>query len=158
MVVPRLALVLLFPAGFALGVSMRPAPHAATIDDAPAAATAPDSHRAQIVRVIDGDTVEARIAIWIGQEIVTKIRLRGIDAPELAGACAQERERAEAARERLRGLVQGQPVIVSAVGPDRYFGRVVARIASPSGQDLGQQLLGEGLARPYRGGRRESWC
>jgi micrococcal nuclease len=116
------------------------------------------TYRAQVLHVIDGDTVEARVHVWMGQEVVTRVRLKDIDAPEITGACGPERERAVAARDRLDVLVRGPGVVLADVKPDKYFGRVVARIVMADGQDAGAVLLTEGLVRPYRGGRRESWC
>ena len=52
----------------------------------------------EVIRVIDGDTVEARVHLEVGRDLNTRIRLRGIDAPELKAACAQELRMAEAAR------------------------------------------------------------
>ena len=37
----------------------------------------------EVLRVIDGDTFEARVRIWPGMDVTTKVRLRGIDAAEL---------------------------------------------------------------------------
>jgi micrococcal nuclease len=116
------------------------------------------AYRAQALNVIDGDTVEARVHVWMGQEVVTRIRLKDIDAPEITGACGPERERALAARDRLDALVRGPGIVLAEVRPDKYFGRVVARILMADGRDAGAILLAEGLARPYRGGRRDSWC
>jgi endonuclease YncB( thermonuclease family) len=115
-------------------------------------------YRAQILNVVDGDTVEARIHVWMGQEVVARVRLRDIDAPEIGGACGQERDRAVAARDRLSALLSGSSVTLADIGPDKYFGRVVARVLDAGGGDVGQALLSEGLARPYKGGRREAWC
>jgi micrococcal nuclease len=42
--------------------------------------------------------------------------------------------------------------------PDKYFGRVVGRVLTVAGDDAGAMLVREGLARPYSGGRRQSWC
>jgi endonuclease YncB( thermonuclease family) len=39
---------------------------------------------------------------------------------------------------------------------DRY-GRTLASV-TVNGRDVGEILIGEGLARPYQGGRRGSWC
>lgn len=116
------------------------------------------SYRAQVLRVIDGDTLEARVAVWMGQEMITKIRLRGIDAPEIRGACDSERGQALAARDALAALVGDRPVTLSDIGPDKYFGRVVARVGTPDGRDAGGQLLAQGLARPYGGRKRDGWC
>ncbi|MGL5735122.1 MAG: thermonuclease family protein [Beijerinckiaceae bacterium] len=126
-------------------------------------AVAPPLHLAgplpvTVTQVIDGDTVEARVQVWLGQDVVTRVRLRGIDAPEIAGACGEERQRALAARDRLAALTAQGPLTLTDIGRDKYFGRVVARLMNRQGGDLGRMLLREGLARPYQGGRRDGWC
>lgn len=116
------------------------------------------AYRAHVMSVIDGDTVEARVHIWMGQEVVTRVRLKDIDAPEITGACGPARVQAASARDRLEALVKGPGMTLTEVRPDKYFGRVVARIVMPDGRDAGAILLSEGLARPYGGGRRKGWC
>ena len=113
---------------------------------------------ARVLHVVDGDTIEVRAQVWLGQEVVTRVRLRGIDAPEINGACGKEREQAQAARERLVAHLARQPVWLTDIGRDKYFGRVVARLVDQRGDDLGERLVKEGLARPYDGGRRSGWC
>ncbi len=158
-------------AAFGLGRWSSATPVTAPAEAVPAVSTAaaPATHeplhigayRAHVTRVIDGDTVEARIPVWLGQEIITKIRLRGIDAPEMAGACGAERTQAEAARERLAALIGDRPVMLSEIGPDKYSGRVVARLhtGQPDAPvDAGAILISEGHARRYNGKRRDGWC
>lgn len=113
---------------------------------------------ATIERVIDGDSLAVRVKIWLGLDVSTIVRLRGIDAPELAGRCPEERRRAVAARDALAGLVAGGSVSLAAVETDKYGGRVVADVADGSGRPLGAALVEAGLARPYDGGRRAGWC
>ena len=36
--------------------------------------------------------------------------------------------------------------------------RVVARVETSAGEELSAALLAANLARPYRGGKRRSWC
>lgn len=114
------------------------------------------SYRARVLRVIDGDTVEARVHVWMGQELVTRVRLSGIDAPELNGGCAFERALAEQSRLRLVELAGGREITLVDVGADKYFGRVVGRLITPQGEDAGQRLVSEGLARATK--RRSNWC
>lgn len=109
-----------------------------------------------MLRVIDGDTVEARVHVWMGQEVVTRFRLNSIDAPELTGACAAERDLAECARLRLAALAGGQDVTLVDIRPDKYFGRVAGRLLMAGGKDAGNRLMAEGLART--GTRRFNWC
>ena len=146
-----------------LAVQSRPAP--ASVPSAPAdarpAIAGPASartHPADVLRVIDGDTFEARVHLWPGLDITTKIRLRGIDAPELRARCPAERTMAEAARDALADMLAEGAVGISAVTPDKYGGRVVADAATRSVANVSAELQAKGLARGYRGGRRLGWC
>jgi endonuclease YncB( thermonuclease family) len=112
----------------------------------------------EVLRVIDGDTVEVKAAIWLDQWIVTRVRLRGIDAPERAARCPAEGARAEAARRRLAALLEAGPAFLSDLGRDKYGGRVLGRLIDAAGLDLGERLMAEGHARAYAGRRRETWC
>src|SRR3954454_8376143 len=53
---------------------------------------------AELLRVIDGDTIEVRARIWLDLDLTTRVRLAGIDAPELNGGCAEERRLAGMAK------------------------------------------------------------
>ena len=114
---------------------------------------------AQVVRVIDGDTIEVRARIWLGQEVEIKVRLDGADAPELKGRCAAERQRAQEARAFVERRIGGRPVALSDVRYDKYGARVVARVADASGANLSDALVARGLAQPYDGkAHRAPWC
>ncbi len=125
-----------------------------------AALTGP--YTVEILKVVDGDTFEARVRVWFGQEITTLVRIRGIDAPELHARCPQELQGAQTARTELEAFLRSGTIILSDVGLDKYAGRVLAsvQIAHPSAQtdDVATHMLTSGLARPYAGGRRQTWC
>ena len=167
----------IFAIGFAAGVLVRsaalPRPHAATVVHAetaaagggmaPAHAAAPTADRrlaypADVVRVIDGDTFEARVQLWPGLELDTKVRLRNIDAPELHARCADELAKAQAARAALQALLAAGGVIISRVGIDKYGGRIDALVATRDTADVSAALLEGGFTRSYDGRRRLSWC
>lgn len=126
----------------------------------PAAAreTLAGPYEAEVVRVIDGDSFEARVRIWLGQEVVTVVRLAGIDTAELDAPCLAARLRAGLARAALAGRIAGRRVTLSAVSADKYGGRILARAADEDGQDIAAALAAAGLARPYDGGRRPDAC
>lgn len=118
---------------------------------------------ARVLRVLDGDTLEVRARIWLGQEVQTQVRLSGVDAPELRGGCRFERDLARRARAHLVARLisaDGKPAHVRLydIGIGKYGGRVVARVVTAGGEDLGDGLLAAGLARPYAGRSRHSWC
>ena len=60
---------------------------------------------AKVLRVIDGDTLMVRARIWIGQEIEIKVRLAGVDAPELRAKCERERILARPARDLVAASI-----------------------------------------------------
>lgn len=101
--------------------------------------------------VFDGDT----LFVWRTR---TGIRLAGIDTPEIRGKCAEEKLAALQARDRLRALLDAaRKVEISDCQRDtEMYGRQLCRIAA-DGQDVGDQLVAEGLARVWTG-KREEWC
>jgi endonuclease YncB( thermonuclease family) len=113
--------------------------------------------RAEVVRVVDGDTIEARALLWIGLSLVSSVRIRGIDTPEMRGSCIEEKALAAAARDLLAELA-GEAILISNIENDKYGGRVIADVASGGGTDLGTAMIERGYARPYDGGARGDWC
>jgi len=114
-------------------------------------------HAAEIIRTIDGDTFEARVHLP-GQDVTTRVRLRGIDAPELKAACPEELRMAEAATVALRDLLRQGDVAIYNIGPDKYQGRIVADVATRQTGNVSAALVGAGYARNYDGGHRAGWC
>ena len=113
---------------------------------------------AEVVRVIDGDTVVVRARIWLGQHIETRVRLEGVDAPELTGSCKRERRMAQQARSFMQSLIGGRGVLLRGIAFGKYGGRVIARVETADGEDCSRALIRAGLARAYDGGRKVSWC
>jgi micrococcal nuclease len=95
-----------------------------------------------VVRVVDGDTV--RVAVSDGT--VERVRLIGIDTPEL-GTC-----RADAATRAARMLAGGRAVVLEGDATqavrDRH-GRLLAYVLVRGERDLGLELLERGLARVF---------
>jgi clan AA aspartic protease (TIGR02281 family) len=109
-----------------------------------AAALAPAHARADIAgaaTVIDGDTIE------IGR---AKIRLYGIDAPELGQTCVAESQWrcGEQAARALDKKIAGEAVACAERGRNPE-GLVVA-VCRARGEDLGAWLVSEGWALAYR--------
>lgn len=94
---------------------------------------------------VDGDTLRC------GRE---RIRLVGIDAPEMRGRCQSETMRANRARDRLAELIAGG-FHIQRTGTDRYR-RTLARV-TVNGRDVGAVMVQEGLARRWDG-KRHPWC
>lgn len=113
---------------------------------------------AEVIDVLDGDTIAVRATIWLGQVVETNVRVDGLDAPERRAHCPHEKELAEAARALTASLIGANRVSLFDVQPDKYGGRVRARVVLSGGTDLSEPLIKAGLARPYHGERRQPWC
>jgi endonuclease YncB( thermonuclease family) len=105
--------------------------------------------------VIDGDTFK------IGQR---KVRIIGIDAPEVYARCPAEARLAEQATATLQALLnQGPFEMAGRLGDmtDRY-GRDLRMVRRPradgSVQSIAEDMRESGLARRYLGGLRGGWC
>jgi endonuclease YncB( thermonuclease family) len=119
----------------------------------------PDArHAVDVIRTIDGDTFEARVHLSPGLEPTTRIRLRGIDAPELKASCPEELQMARSATGALRGLLGQGDVAIFNIGPDKYGGRVVADVATRRTGNVSMAMIVAGHARSYAGGHRNGWC
>jgi len=113
---------------------------------------------AKVINVYDGDTIEVLAKVWPDHQINVRVRIRGIDAPEMRSKCSDERFAALNARDRLRKFIAGHPVLLTNIKGGKYFGRVLANVKTRSGHNVKSVLLSSGLVRPYQGKRRLGWC
>ena len=90
---------------------------------------------ATVISVYDGDTITVRTTETI------KIRLDGIDAPELKQPFGQ------ASKQALSALVFGKVITVKPKSKDRY-GRTIARLEA-DGIDINLQMVATGHAHWY---------
>ena len=105
-------------------------PAAAQVNVSKRSTVFPGPYVAEIVRIIDGDTIEASVALWPGLRADYAVRVRGIDAPEIFRPdCEEERVWGEQARAQAERLYPpGQEVRLLDVSYDAFSGRVVADV------------------------------
>ena len=118
-----------------------------------AVANLPALALASSLTVLDGDTF-----VLDGEHI----RIANIDAPETRDAkCDAELRLGHVAKRRLEELLASAPPVITRGDPadgrmrDRR-GRTLATI-SIAGRDVGEILISEELARPWKGSRK-AWC
>jgi micrococcal nuclease len=84
------------------------------------------TYRAKIISVYDGDTVTALVDLGFHVKMEMKLRLAGIDAPEVRGP---ERPQGLVARDFLRKLILGKTVtIITKKDRQEKYGRYLAEI------------------------------
>ncbi|GAA4175447.1 thermonuclease family protein [Shinella granuli] len=99
--------------------------------------------------VLDGSTI-----LYAGR----KVRLADVDTPAIAEArCDAERLRGGDAKLRLREILNEGDVTLVAKGGVSGKAGAAPYLVLRGGQSVGQQLVKEGLARPWTG-KHQSWC
>lgn len=104
-------------------------------------------YKATVVRWVDGDTVELDVDLGFKITLREKLRLAGINCPEVNSPDPSERERARKALELSSSLFPpGMALSVQSRkgGVDKY-GRWLATIYLPDGTTLTDRLLSAGL-------------
>ena len=113
--------------------------------------------KAQLVRVVDGDTIDADIHLGFNMIMRDRIRLMGIDTPESRTRNLQEKSWGMASKHRLIELLaetDGEFTLHTAEMKKGKFGRVLGTIMV-NGKDANQVLIDEQLAIPYMGGNKD---
>lgn len=109
----------------------------------------------KVVSVYDGDTFTVAFDTLDIGFFLHNVRILGIDAPEIKGKTIEEKTAAAAARDYLRGLIDGQIIDLEISGEDKY-GRLLGRVARHSDKlDVSRAMLDSKHAAPYDGGTRK---
>jgi endonuclease YncB( thermonuclease family) len=106
-------------------------------------------YNAKLIRVIDGDTIDASIDLGFDVWVRKRIRLHGIDAPESRTRDLEEKKRGIASTEFLRTLMEANngDFIVRSEGVGKY-GRCLGVIII-AGDNINDKLIKEGHAKEY---------
>ena len=115
-------------------------------------------YSAQVLRVVDGDTVDVLIDCGFSTFKKERVRLYGIDAPESRTRDKEEKIKGLAAKERLDELItntEGNVVIKTELDKKGKFGRILGVIWDKAKKkNFNNMLVSEGHAVEYKGGKR----
>ncbi|QDU82695.1 Thermonuclease precursor [Polystyrenella longa] len=100
----------------------------------------------EVVRVIDGDTVELDVDLGFSIRYRLTVRLYGIDAPE-----QREKPQGPAATAFLRKLIEGKQIVLESIKDKqgkygRYLGKLWLQDAGGDVDDVNQMLVDMGYA------------
>ncbi|MBY4678082.1 thermonuclease family protein [Marinobacterium arenosum] len=97
----------------------------------------PGGEQVRVRHIYDGDTVQLSDG--------RRVRLLGINTPELGRDGRPDQAHAEAARQALLALIDDQPLrLVVGIQPKDHYGRLLGHLFSPDGRNLSEQLLRNG--------------
>ena len=119
------------------------------------------TYDAQIIRVIDGDTIVIA-APFLPKPLKPELAVRvfGVDTPEkgFRAKCESEKQRGEAAsaftKKTIASTQKHQFILYRW---DKFGGRVLGDIIL-NGVSLRSELIKNGFAREYYGDAKQSWC
>ncbi len=110
------------------------------------------AYPAALVRIVDGDTMDWDLDLGMGIRQLTRVRLWGIDTPEVRGP--EKIEGVKVSQWASDWLQEHQPHVI-LVGKNSKYGQPLAIIMG-AGKSLNQALVKEGSAKVYCGGRKGS--
>ena len=115
-----------------------------------------------LLKVVDGDTIDAEIDLGFDVKIKKRIRFMGINTPESRTRDLEEKAKGLAAKDRVKQLLDGcDNITLNSHGVGK-FGRCLGEIMLDmvDGQEkltlvsLNELLIKEGHAVEYHGGKR----
>ena len=116
-------------------------------------------YKAEVLSVYDGDTVTLMIDQGMKHFARVKVRLVGINTPEIRTKDLDEKKRGLEAKEYLKSRIEGKTVIVHTVKKGK-FGRwlgvlwVFDEDMDTLGESLNDEMIRVGHAQAYFGGAR----
>ena len=120
------------------------------------------TYNIKLLRVVDGDTIDAKIDLGFDVSVKKRVRFLGVNAPESRTRDLEEKAKGLAAKDRVKQLLEGANIIqLQSHGVGKY-GRCLGElhIDVVDGQEkitlesVNKLLIKEGHAVEYHGGKR----
>lgn len=115
-------------------------------------------YKAKCIKVIDGDTIDVDIDLGFNTHFQTRVRLAGIDTPELRAVNPLERQAAQQIRNYVKAAIEGRDIILKTYkdpSEDKY-GRYLAMVYINE-QNMNNSLVEMKYAKEYDGGKKIVW-
>jgi len=114
-------------------------------------------YEAEVIRVVDGDTIDAKISLGFDVYVKKRIRFQGFNAPESRTRNLEEKKRGLAAKDRVIEILKenDNKFLLKSHGVGKY-GRCLGEIFVETLGDnsLQKTLINEGHGVEYNGGKR----
>ncbi len=110
-------------------------------------------YKAKLIRVVDGDTVDAMIDCGFSTFRKERIRLRGINAPESRTRDKEEKKRGLAAKARLQELIEqdenNEFMVQTSLDKKGKYGRLLGVLYQPTHHKMGLTDFSHSLAHDW---------
>ena len=113
----------------------------------------------QILKVVDGDTIDASIDLGFDISLEKRIRLAAVDTPESRTSDANEKKYGLESKEWLKHKVENAGhILIKTELPDstEKYGRIIGHLfVNDQESSLNDQMIVEGYAWTYDGGTKK---
>ena len=116
-------------------------------------------YKAEVLSVYDGDTITVMIDQGMKHFARVKVRMIGINTPEIRTKDLEEKARGYAAKDYLKSRIEGKTIVIHTVKKGK-FGRWLGVIwpyeegMEELGESLNDEMIRMGHAVSYDGGKR----
>jgi micrococcal nuclease len=112
-----------------------------------------------ILKVVDGDTIDADIDLGFSISLEKRIRLAGVDTPESRTTDLKEKAMGLESKEWLKKKLEGaKDIIIKTELPDstEKYGRIIGHLFINEQEiSLNNQMINDGYALAYDGGTKD---
>ena len=111
----------------------------------------------QVLRVVDGDTIDADIDLGFDISLTKRVRLSGVDTPESRTTDLKEKVLGLEVKEWLKKNLDGKKnILIKTELPDstEKYGRILGRLYVDD-VCLNDRMISEGYAWTYDGGTKK---
>ena len=112
-----------------------------------------------VLKVVDGDTIDASIDLGFDISLEKRIRLAGIDAPESRTTNLKEKALGLETKEWLKKTLEdAKDILIKTEKPDstEKYGRIIGHLfINDQETSLNNQMIAEGYALEYEGGKKD---
>ena len=112
-----------------------------------------------VLKVVDGDTIDASIDLGFDISLSKRIRLAGIDSPESRTTNLKEKALGLESKEWLKKTLEGaKDIIIKTEKPDstEKYGRIIGHLyINGEETSINNQMVAEGYAWEYDGGAKK---
>jgi len=113
----------------------------------------------KVIKVVDGDTIDADIDLGFNISLTKRVRLSGVDTPESRTTDLKEKKLGFESKEWLKHKLEfAKDVLIKTELPDstEKYGRILGNLYVNNEElSLNQQMIDEGYALAYDGGTKD---
>ena len=115
-------------------------------------------YQIRVLRIIDGDTIDAAVDLGFYTHRNIRVRLYGIDTPETRTRDAEEKKRGFAAKAMLTKMLNAADRIILKSHGVGKFGRCLGELFTEREgyprTSVSETLIAQGFGKEYDGGKR----